>query len=238
VPQALLDANTLLRFVPQLLAEGQRDRAALALRQAVAAENGALTTSQALRVFETAREIDAAAATRAAQSALASPDLHEAKRAKLEGWLAEHAAELPPPVPVPTSEPAPTATAAADEPIPFEPAWGDDGVVELARFARTKLTGARPLRLDDEGLHLALEGDRTARVPWSKIQAVSVAIVSGLAAKPVLLIEPARELEHERRRGAQGRASCAATSTTRARCSASRAMRGARSRRSSAACSS
>ena len=185
-PHALADPATLLRFVPLLLAENQRERAALALRQAVDPGNTALTTAQALRAFELARELDPAVATAAARRALESRDLHEAKRAKLESWVAEHAAELPPPVPAASAR---EAAPAPGEPVPFEPVWGDDGVVELARFARTKLTPARPLKLDDAGLHLALEGDRSARVAWSKIQAVSVAIVLDLATKPVLVID-------------------------------------------------
>ena len=47
----------------------------------------------------------------------------------------------------------------------------------------------RPTSLDDEGLHLALDGDRAARVAWSKIQAVSVAVVANLASRPILLID-------------------------------------------------
>jgi hypothetical protein len=69
------------------------------------------------------------------------------------------------------------------------PVFDEDGVVELARFARAKLIEARPTSLDDEGLHLALEGDRAARVVWSRIQAVSVAIVANLASRPILLID-------------------------------------------------
>ncbi len=182
VPQAYADAGTLLRFVPLLLAENQRERAAIALRQAVDSSNAATTPGQALRVFELARELDATAAAGAARRALQSPDLHEAKRAKLQSWLDEHGAQVPPPVPVAPSVPE---VAAAPERAVF----GDDGVVELSRFARAKLTPARPVRIDDEGLHLVLEGDRTARVKWSRIQAVSVAIIANLAAKPILLID-------------------------------------------------
>jgi hypothetical protein len=170
-----------------LLAENQRERAALALRQAVDPNNAATTPGQAMRVFELARELDPAAATRAALRTLESPDLHEAKRAKLQSWVDEHGgAQTAPPVPAPA---APVAPPAPDEPAPPAPVFGDDGVVELARFGRAKLTTARPVRLDDEGIHLALEGDRSARVAWSRIQAVSVAIVADLSTKPVLVID-------------------------------------------------
>ncbi len=182
-PSALADPGTLLRFAPLLLAEDQRERAALALRQAVDPNNAALTPGQALRVFELARDFDPAAAAGAARRALESPDLHDAKRAKLQSWLDEHGAAAE------AAAGAPTASSPPPVPDLPEPAFGDDGVVELARFARAKLIEARPSRLDADGLHLALEDDRTARVAWSRIQAVSVAIVANLANKPVLLID-------------------------------------------------
>ena len=69
------------------------------------------------------------------------------------------------------------------------PLFDEDGVVDLARFARAKLIEARPTSLDDEGLHLALDGGRAARVVWSKIQAVSVAVVANIASRPILLID-------------------------------------------------
>ena len=181
-PEALLDPAALLRFVPLLLAENQRERAALALRQAADSNNTPLTPSQALRVFELARELDPATAVRAARRALQSPDLHEAKRAKLQAWVDEHGAAEPPP-------PAPAASGPPAVPAPLNPAFGEDGVVELARFARAKLTEARPVRLDDEGIHLALDGDRSARVAWSRIQAVSVAIVANPTGRPILMID-------------------------------------------------
>jgi membrane associated rhomboid family serine protease len=182
-PGALVDAATLLRFAPQLLAEDQRERAALALRQAVDPNNAATTPGQALRAFELARELDPATAALAARRALLSPDLHEAKRARLQGWIDEHGA---------AADAAAAAAPAAAEPPPVpeaQPVFDEDGVVELARFARAKLIEARPTAIDDEGLQLALDGDRAARVSWSKIQAVSVAIVANLASRPILLID-------------------------------------------------
>jgi membrane associated rhomboid family serine protease len=168
-PDLLADPGTLLRFVPVLLAENQREHAATALRQAVDPRNAGLTPGQALRAFELARDLDPAVAALAAQRALLSPDLHEAKRAKLQGWLDEHG--------TPAEAAAPARRSVAD------------GVVELARFARAKLTEARPISLDADGIQLALDGDRAARVGWLRIQAVSVAIIADLAQKPVLVID-------------------------------------------------
>jgi membrane associated rhomboid family serine protease len=183
-PGALLDAATLLKFAPQLIAENQRERAVIALRQAVDPNNAATTPGQALRAFELARELDPATATLAARRALRSPDLHEAKRARLQSWVDEHGAAAESAAPIASAAPAPP-------PVPEQalPIFDEDGVVELARYARAKLIEARPTSLDDEGLHLALDGDRAARIAWSKIQAVSVAIVANLAAKPILVID-------------------------------------------------
>jgi len=186
-PSALADAATLLRFAPQLIAENQRERAVVALRQAVDPNNAATTPGQALRAFELARDLDAATASLAARRALQSPDLHEAKRAKLQSWIDEHGGAIAEP-----AAPAPAASApppVPEQPVPILPVFDEDGVVELARFGRAKLIEARPTSLDDEGLHLALEGDRAARVVWSRIQAVSVAIVANLASRPILLID-------------------------------------------------
>jgi hypothetical protein len=112
--------------------------------------------------------------------------LHEAKRAKLQSWLDEHGTEAVEPEPA-----VPIATAAEPPPVPAsELAWGDDRVIEMARFARAKLTPARPSALEDEGLRLELEGGRSARIAWPKIQAVAAAILADLApGKPVLVID-------------------------------------------------
>src|SRR5262249_28977266 len=61
-PHALAEPAMLLRFAPLLLARDQRERAALALRQAVDPGNAAITPGQALRAFELARDLDPATA--------------------------------------------------------------------------------------------------------------------------------------------------------------------------------
>jgi len=96
-PDAPVEAQTLVRMLPALKArveqarDGQARAAAhgwlvRALRRSVEAGSG-LSPGLALRVFEEARRIDADTARRAAEVALASPDLHEAKRARLEAQL-------------------------------------------------------------------------------------------------------------------------------------------------------
>lgn len=180
VPGVLVEPATLLRFVPLLLAENQRDRAVLALRQAVDPNNTALSPGQAMRVLEAAREIDPPSALRAARCALAAGEMHEAKRAKLEALVAELEAQGAGEV-APEPEPAP-----AEEP-PL--AWSDDGAIPLARFARAKLTEARPVGLEPGVIRLALEGERQAGLRLERIQAVAVAAVEGQGPKPILVID-------------------------------------------------
>ncbi len=58
-----------------------------AVRHAVDPRNTGLHPGVALRIFEEGREINPEAARRAAEAALESPNLHEAKRQRLVDWL-------------------------------------------------------------------------------------------------------------------------------------------------------
>jgi membrane associated rhomboid family serine protease len=190
VPAALVSPAILLRFVPVLLEENQRDRAVLALRQAVDPGNTPLTPGQAQRVLEMARELDPPTAVRAARSALASPDLHESKREKLLTQIEELGGDA---AAEGTAEGTAEATGAAAEPAPVsveeDLPWGEDGAIDLARFGQVKLTEAQPVALEADGLRLQLGGDQQAHVGWDRIQAVSAAILDGLGPKPVLVID-------------------------------------------------
>jgi membrane associated rhomboid family serine protease len=77
-----LDLRTRVRLAEALRAQGEPIAAARQLRDAMAAEG--LTPGLALRVVEIARGIHAGIALSAIERALEAPDLHEAKRAKLE----------------------------------------------------------------------------------------------------------------------------------------------------------
>ena len=67
-----------------------------AMDHAVGADGRGLTTVVALRLFEEGRELHPDAARIAANVALASSSLHEAKRSRLEEWLAESQDDGPP----------------------------------------------------------------------------------------------------------------------------------------------
>jgi hypothetical protein len=218
LPGARVDPATLLRLVPVLAGEGQRELAALALRQALDPANTQLTGGQALRVAELAKEIHPPSALRAARIALASPELHEAKRAKLEALAAELAAKgaespepasasesdvEPQPAPEPVEDlasepaldvappfPAPDddAIAAADAEA-IDLSFDEEAAIQIPRFAAAKLREARPTRLDADALRIALDDGREGGLRFDRIQAVAVAAVAGLGPKPVLLID-------------------------------------------------
>jgi hypothetical protein len=57
------------------------------------------------------------------------------------------------------------------------------------RFASLKLTEATPLAISETGIALALDGGRKAQLAFAKIDAVALAAVRGLTAKPVLVID-------------------------------------------------
>lgn len=83
-PGVLLDAASLVRIASALIAQGEMEPALDALRDAVDPENAGLSPGLAVRVAETARQLDPRVALAAARRALDAPDFHEAKRARLQ----------------------------------------------------------------------------------------------------------------------------------------------------------
>jgi hypothetical protein len=146
VPEARAEVSALVRILPILRARlaatrGEvahrqaRERLCDALRRSVDPAAGSLPPALALRIVDEARGIDLDVATRAAQAALASPGLHEAKRGKLEELLralergewpeapAAPVAARPAPAPRPTAAPrAAAGPRPAAAPRPAAPA--------------------------------------------------------------------------------------------------------------------
>lgn len=76
-----------------------------ALRDAAHPEAGPLSPALALRLFEEAHTLDEASARIGARAALASPDLHEARRARIEAWLeGSHGVDPTPEPPAPRAQ--------------------------------------------------------------------------------------------------------------------------------------
>ena len=203
VPTALVEPATLLRFVPALRKEKRTAEASRALRDAVNPANRGLTSAQALRVMDLARESDPAVAFTAAKRALEAPDLPPPTRARVEQELAKlegaaAAAPLPPPVPQPKVEAAPAAAAPADRALELAPDPEYDvplpslaaGLPVLEqRWSDVKVTEAAPTALDESALTLSLAGGRGGRLELGKIQGIAVGTVSDLGPKPVILVD-------------------------------------------------
>ncbi len=200
VPEAVVELPVLMRILPVLRErmaqsrgeeEQQRARERLidALRRSVDPSSGALTPALALRLVEEARGLDAEVAQRAAQAALASSDLHEAKRARLEDLLRALKRGA-----------WPEASAAAEPPAPERRApplsQGDVEAAATRLAARMPRPGNRrvseviPVELGDDGL-VALEGedDRRTRIDYRAIEALAVGEVAELGDAPVLVID-------------------------------------------------
>jgi tetratricopeptide (TPR) repeat protein len=186
-PDVFASSAALLRLLPELRRRagttterdraGARDLLVLALRQAADPGSEGLTPGLALRLFEQAREFDPESARRAARIALSSPDLHEAKRARLLEWMAGQRR---------TSEPAEVPAAAGP---------GEDAPRELPppslreRGGELKVVGATPLAVHEDGLEVRFGLDRRALLRWRQIEAAAVVEVAGLGDGPVLLVD-------------------------------------------------
>lgn len=101
-PDVVVPAATIAEILPALKrrqAQADEEEALAlrgplrrAMRHAVHPQNGALHPGVALRLFEEGRSINPEAARRAAKAALESPNLHEAKRKRIEKALASESA--------------------------------------------------------------------------------------------------------------------------------------------------
>jgi hypothetical protein len=189
----LLDPTSLVRIAQALEADGGSDQAVAALREAVDPRNASgLSPGLAVRIAEMSRDLDPRSALRAARSALASPELHEAKRARLEAMIVtlEHEEE----------KGEAKAAKAENDVSPPAGSSGEDARVRAVdaalealapttRFSDLKITEAMPTSLLDEGIGLQVLGGRKVRVDYGKIEAVSVAEIRGLAPHPVVVID-------------------------------------------------
>ena len=156
VPEAVVDVSALVKLLPLLRARSEQARGEAAkleayglwtdtLRRCVDPRHGSLNPALALRLVVEARGVDIDVARRAAQVALQSSGLHEARRARLEELLAsleggewpEARAAATPARVVAASEPAPRPAAPlrAARPAP---------VARAAAPARVSAAPARP----------------------------------------------------------------------------------------------
>jgi hypothetical protein len=170
-------------MVPALEAEDRSDEVVTALRDAVDANNSGLSPGLALRVAELAHDLDPATAVCAARHALASSDLDGAKRARMEALVAELAkAEAAEPSVAPKEFPS-------DESMDRTPKSDLVRPSLAARFADIKVTEGMPTQLLEDAIGLQLLAGRKVRIEYSKIDAIAVGEVWGLALHPVVMID-------------------------------------------------
>jgi hypothetical protein len=122
LPSSVVDPNALVRMVPALLGEGLPDQAVEALQETVDPRNTDLSPGLAVRIAEMAHDLDPPTALKAARCALATPDLHEARRERLENLVTElENAGAQAASDAPASSPARAAVAAAVKAAPDAP---------------------------------------------------------------------------------------------------------------------
>jgi len=218
IPSAHVEPSALVRIAAALLEEGKAEQAVEALRDSLSSDNSSLSPGLAVRVAEMAHDLDPPTALRAAQRALASPDLHEAKRARLHGLVValerresavepdgaagEDAADAAPGDSAdPDSDSAGDLAVVASEPTqepgplsatPLEAsavAPALEALVPAIRFGEVKVREGMPTGLQEKGLSLQLMGGRKARIEYAAIQALAVAEVGGEAAHPVTIVD-------------------------------------------------
>jgi hypothetical protein len=200
VPEAVVETSVLMRILPVLRSrlaashgeeEQARARALLidALRRSVDPQSGTLTPAFALRVVEEARGLDIEVARQAAQTALASSNLHEAKRARLEDLLRALKRGAWP------ENGAPAPAPAAERRAPPLSQTDVDAAAErlaarMAAPAKSRISEVTPVELGEQGL-VALEGEdqRRTRIDYRAIEAIAVGEVAELGEEPVLVMD-------------------------------------------------
>lgn len=207
VPDALVTPPSVVRMLPALRQRvaqaGDEKRAAAeallrrALRQAVDPRNTDTSPGLAFRIFKEARETEPDAAKAAAELALASPDLHEAKRELLRSWLGLGDPE-PPPQQAPTPPtPREPGTVPSNDEAGTAPAEGEAGTVpEEAPEELAGAAGDVPLLgpLSDDQVALAAERLPPAGPPTPPEELEALLDRDLLAGIPTELGEDALEL--------------------------------------------
>lgn len=208
VPGARVDPGALVRIAMALEAEGAQERVIEALRQAVDPDNSGLTPGLAVRVAEMARELDRGTAMRAARRALESPDLHDAKRARLREMLVElgrvgsgaatdaparadaaREGGVPARSRTPASTPRPVQEARQAEVPGVAVADTLASLAPATRFSDIKVAEGMPTQLREDAIAMQLAAGRKGRIEFAKIEALAVAEVGGLAPHPVWVID-------------------------------------------------
>lgn len=181
VPGARVDPSSLVRIAEHLERSEAQDEFVKALRDATNLDSKALSPGLAVRIAELAAGVDPPTALRALHWALESPDLHQAKRQRLEELEAQLVAGAEGELPAASPGEADRIESAVDEAL--------DAVDPVGRFREVKLREAMPTTLQEEAIEFQLPGGRSGRIEYEKVEAIAVARVIGLAPYPVVVID-------------------------------------------------
>jgi hypothetical protein len=213
-PDALVSPVAIATILPALKArlarssdDGPDDRSALAgylrraVQHAVDPRNTGLHPGVAMRIFEEGREINPEASRRAAEAALESKHLHEAKRERLSEWLDGDIGIAPIPGPNAPQKPATPEPRAAETKCR---GLSDEEIAKAAARLRRSIPAPRVpakveastgmhverstlIRLEDDAL--VVQGVPRGRLPYDDIQAVAVAGILGIEDQAVTVID-------------------------------------------------
>jgi hypothetical protein len=184
----LPDRESLVRLIPAIQRAEGKERAVLALKQALSEENEPLTPALAVRLASLAAELSPGIAFETAKRALADLQLSESQREDLTALLAfldterkraEDDDEKPP-------DTVDVFYQQADR--------SDFGDVQdmnalSLSFPDGAVTEALPRSLSAEGVEIEKPGDRRLTLPWSRLRALAVVGVHGMGPKPVVLLD-------------------------------------------------
>jgi hypothetical protein len=59
----------------------------------------------------------------------------------------------------------------------------------VVRLRRLRIRTALPLRIEKDGLVIEVDGGSKTRLPFARVEALAVAAVQGIAAKPVVVVD-------------------------------------------------
>lgn len=170
------DAALLIRIATLLRLHDHPRAASQALRAALERATGSNTAPVATRIARAAQELDPTIAHDAAWRALGCAELTLEERQNLEDLLAVVMPRLP------------------GAEVLLSNAWSDGAerpaAIDVETHTRVlDIVRAIPVKLDEEGVHIATKGGSKKRVLYDRIQAVAVAAVHGITDKPVLVVD-------------------------------------------------
>ncbi len=188
-PKVLLEAPKLIRIARAISKEHGEEAVRVALEQALDENNTGLTPSHAASVARMAFELDPGLAARAARLALKSDKLDEKVRSEMQLLASALRPDAPPPQDAKPKE-APTPSAFFEESDRSAFGETDDlSALTSETFPDGAISEAIATAATGRSLAVEIDGRGPSDIEWSRIRAVAIVGVHGLAEKPIVLID-------------------------------------------------